>query len=740
MGRHIHALKEQELINIELRDGKRWISVNANTSSSFIPFIFLDNNTMTYSEALFLSGLLNTSCTFARAGVDFVLPNNSVRAHCENLISQKVFSQGKIHRIIDSLEHKGLILPAGAAGGGVAISPDITQPYARLLKVRESQKASDILNTRAVAEVVKYVDTPLTRIMRAQKLDAIPGYIHNPVDVIDTIEGITFIDKDDLNQDIPFYEESLAQSNTLLNNEHFTPACGGAEYNASRKLSEVKRNEFYSMSQEQQWQVTLTDAFNSTELACESSTAFKLSSNQLRTILIDGIAGQDDRDNLESRLKTAVRASHNNNLQKVRALQSSSPNTMREMVNAIKIYEHRYGDRELAAVIKELQALTDPGNTNAHTPSSNAHTSAHTSGQGADSILSNAHTNFSNAHTLSPNAHTLAPNAHTYKNGIKNDCKNAYTNDTKNELSNDAVPGAGGADHSAAPVSGLRQALSELQELDSIQTSPQETPLFGVDEAFIWADNCQAALNNRPDEVTVSNDYLGEVNGYVISFGEYIARRMTLITRHEKIQAEMDSLEHTPATYARDRGIELIKEIQVLRDLCPEVGPWQAPFDIPGYGRGTAITVQEYKDTVLTSPKTFCTSESVTAGGERSVNLQQANEHAIANDTTESMVNPLPANQSSVTVADTETEAVEQPSINKVNSLLSKLDGFYQAALEHEQGYRDDHETCTDMHAEEDDVGHGRVTSPDECESMTGMDFVSIMTGLQASSHNNSKD
>ena len=303
ISRHIQALKQKNLINVITGNGDRWISVNKDAlgDKKFLPIFALKDIKLTHSETLMLSILTNAACVYARSDIGFVLPSNSVKNICKMLAFTDSLGQTTVKRTLNSLESKGLITKDYSNSDSYIINQVVAERYAALFNVSLSEKASFLLNKRAFNSVVSYIDNPLTRTIRAKRSELISNSC-NAIDVVKTYEGTVVIEAaqytdtdgtvQNLDSNLPFYEKSLSQHVVPRLNESYSlqsSTVGDVRYH------EVERSAFYSLSDLGKWHVTLDEALDDHQLAHEATEVNSFSSNQLKQLILNGVADQANR-------------------------------------------------------------------------------------------------------------------------------------------------------------------------------------------------------------------------------------------------------------------------------------------------------------------------------------------------------------------------------------------------------------------------------------------------------------
>ena len=499
IGMHINDLADLRLISVETKENVRWLSIirdPVEQSEDFLPIIALDDQSLNYQESVLLSALINASCVYARADLNFILPNSGIKNICDELIENKVFSKRTIHTLIDSLENKGLIASIGNNGGGLQINPDLAVRYGQLFNVDYSYAANELLNTRAVAKVVRYVDNPLTRTLRAQKLDLVPNGI-NPIDVINTKDGILYVENDgfvdingqkqQLNTNLPYYENTLEQCNNIRKGDLFHKV-DSFELAQDTELSKIARNEFYALNEKEQWIVTLDNVLNTpehTSLAKETEEAYRLTTTQLKSLLVDGISLAETRKPLSAKPITIDAPTYSD---------EQVVYDREHMINRLKSYEKHPQD-SAAQTLGTPEQSSGTNVQNAATNNQVIGTTTQTLGtptQSAEQALGtpeqNVGTNVQNAGTNVQNAANFEQNLCTYKNGIKNDLKNGDQEQKKekekerinNDPKNDALgaPSDTSEDSEAPKEQTLAQIIENINFLigtSKVKESPKET-------------------------------------------------------------------------------------------------------------------------------------------------------------------------------------------------------------------------------------------------------------------------
>ena len=490
IGMHINDLADLRLISVETKENVRWLSIirdPVEQSEDFLPIIALDDQSLNYQESVLLSALINASCVYARADLNFILPNSGIKNICDELIENKVFSKRTIHTLIDSLENKGLIASIGNNGGGLQINPDLAVRYGQLFNVDYSYAANELLNTRAVAKVVRYVDNPLTRTLRAQKLDLVPNGI-NPIDVINTKDGILYVENDgfvdingqkqQLNTNLPYYENTLEQCNNVRNGDLFHKV-DSFELAPDTELSKIARNEFYALNEKEQWIVTLDNVLNTpehTSLAKETEEAYRLTTTQLKSLLVDGISLAETRKPLSAKPLTIDAPTYSD---------EQVVYDREHMINRLKSYEkHPQDSAEQNSGTNVQNAATN--NQVIGTPTQTLGTTTQSAEQALGTPEQNVGTNVQNAGTNVQNAANFDQNLCTYKNGIKNDLKNGDQEQKKekekerinNDPKNDALgaPSDTSVDSEAPKEQTLAQIIENINSLIDSSLKVKESP------------------------------------------------------------------------------------------------------------------------------------------------------------------------------------------------------------------------------------------------------------------------
>lgn len=474
IGMHINDLAALRLISVETKENVRWLSIirdPVEQSEDFLPIIALDDQSLNYQESVLLSALINASCVYARADLNFILPNSGIKNICDELIENKVFSKRTIHTLIDSLENKGLIASIGNNGGGLQINPDLAVRYGQLFNVDYSYAANELLNTRAVAKVVRYVDNPLTRTLRAQKLDLVPTGV-NAIDVINTKDGILYVENDgfvdingqkqQLNTNLPYYENTLEQCNNIREGDLFHKV-DSFELAPDTELSKIARNEFYALNEKEQWIVTLDNVLNTpehTSLAKETEEAYRLTTTQLKSLLVDGISLAETRKPLSAKPLTIDAPTYSD---------EQVVYDREHMINRLKSYEkHPQDSAEQSSGTNVQNAATN--NQVIGTPTQTLGTTTQSAEQALGTPEQNVGTNVQNAGTNVQNAANFDQNLCTYKNGIKNDLKNGDQEQKKEKekerINNDPKNDALGApsDTSEDSEAPKEQTLAQIRE------------------------------------------------------------------------------------------------------------------------------------------------------------------------------------------------------------------------------------------------------------------------------------
>ena len=523
IGMHINDLADLRLISVETKENVRWLSIirdPVEQSEDFLPIIALDDQSLNYQESVLLSTLINASCVYARADLNFILPNSGIKNICDELIENKVFSKRTIHTLIDSLENKGLIASIGNNGGGLQINPDLAVRYGQLFNVDYSYAANELLNTRAVAKVVRYVDNPLTRTLRAQKLDLVPNGI-NPIDVINTKDGILYVENDgfvdingqkqQLNTNLPYYENTLEQCNNVRKGDLFHKV-DSFELAPETELSKIARNEFYALNEKEQWIVTLDNVLNTpehTSLAKETEEAYRLTTTQLKSLLVDGISLAETRKPLSAKPLTIDAPTYSD---------EQVVYDREHMLNRLKSYEnHPQDSAEQSSGTNVQNAATN--NQVIGTPTQTLGTTTQSAEQALGTPEQNVGTNVQNAGTNVQNAANFEQNLCTYKNGIKNDLKNGDQEQKKEKekerINNDPKNDALGApsdtsEDSEAPkeqtLAQIRENINFLIGTSKVKESPKdsrslirrakdECPFLQVLNFSKQSKNCSDSLN-----------------------------------------------------------------------------------------------------------------------------------------------------------------------------------------------------------------------------------------------------
>ena len=491
IGMHINDLAALRLISVETKENVRWLSIirdPVEQSEDFLPIIALDDQSLNYQESVLLSALINASCVYARADLNFILPNSGIKNICDELIENKVFSKRTIHTLIDSLENKGLIASIGNNGGGLQINPDLAVRYGQLFNVDYSYAANELLNTRAVAKVVRYVDNPLTRTLRAQKLDLVPTGV-NAIDVINTKDGILYVENDgfvdingqkqQFNNELPYYENTLEQCNNVRKGDLFYKV-DSFELAPDTELSKIARNEFYALNEKEQWIVTLDNVLNTpehTSLAKETEEAYRLTTTQLKSLLVDGISLAETRKPLSAKPLTIDAPTYSD---------EQVVYDREHMINRLKSYEkHPQDSAEQSSGTNVQNAATN--NQVIGTPTQTLGTTTQSAEQALGTPEQNVGTNVQNAGTNVQNAANFEQNLCTYKNGIKNDLKNGDQEQKKEKekerINNDPKNDALGApsdtsEDSEAPqeqtLAQIRENINFLIGTSKVKESPKE--------------------------------------------------------------------------------------------------------------------------------------------------------------------------------------------------------------------------------------------------------------------------
>lgn len=497
IGMHINDLADLRLISVETKENVRWLSIirdPVEQSEDFLPIIALDDQSLNYQESVLLSTLINASCVYARADLNFILPNSGIKNICDELIENKVFSKRTIHTLIDSLENKGLIASIGNNGGGLQINPDLAVRYGQLFNVDYSYAANELLNTRAVAKVVRYVDNPLTRTLRAQKLDLVPNGI-NPIDVINTKDGILYVENDgfvdingqkqQFNNELPYYENTLEQCNNIRKGDLFYKV-DSFELAPDTELSKIARNEFYALNEKEQWIVTLDNVLNTpehTSLAKETEEAYRLTTTQLKSLLVDGISLAETRKPLSAKPITIDAPTYSD---------EQVVYDREHMINRLKSYEKHPQDSAAQTLgTPEQSSGTNVQNAATNnqvigTPTQTLGTPKQSAEQALGTPEQNVGTNVQNAGTNVQNAANFEQNLCTYKNGIKNDLKNGDQEQKKekekerinNDPKNDALgaPSDTSEDSEAPKEQTLAQIIENINFLMDSSLKVKESP------------------------------------------------------------------------------------------------------------------------------------------------------------------------------------------------------------------------------------------------------------------------
>ncbi len=578
IGMHINDLAALRLISVETKENVRWLSIirdPVEQSEDFLPIIALDDQSLNYQESVLLSALINASCVYARADLNFILPNSGIKNICDELIENKVFSKRTIHTLIDSLENKGLIASIGNNGGGLQINPDLAVRYGQLFNVDYSYAANELLNTRAVAKVVRYVDNPLTRTLRAQKLDLVPTGV-NAIDVINTRDGLLYVENDgfvdingqkqQLNTNLPYYENTLEQCNNVRNGDLFHKV-DSFELAPDTELSKIARNEFYALNEKEQWIVTLDNVLNTpehTSLAKETEEAYRLTTTQLKSLLVDGISLAETRKPLSAKPLTIDAPTYSD---------EQVVYDREHMINRLKSYEkHPQDSAEQSSGTNVQNAATN--NQVIGTPTQTLGTLTQSAEQALGTPEQNVGTNVQNAGTNVQNAANFEQNLCTYKNGIKNDLKNGDQEQKKekekerinNDPKNDALgaPSDTSEDSEAPKGQTLAQIIENINFLiDStlkVKELPKETlnsrslirrakdecPFLQVFNFSKQSKNCSDSLNFIvPIKFTFTEifktpiDSKSAIEGVRASGGRVVIRTKTNI----EIEAEADEAE-----------------------------------------------------------------------------------------------------------------------------------------------------------------------------------------------------
>ena len=156
--RHLDSLEKSGLIKIKYLDNKRWISIpDLSLDKGKIPIVYISSSkfTLTASQSLVLSRLLDKAAFYARSGLDFVTDCSQMRSLQKDLYPM---SERTIRAALQDLKKYGLISYVGDKDNRSVLMPvvfdrKLTGEYQNKFKVIPTAKCQEIVKNRALRQL-----------------------------------------------------------------------------------------------------------------------------------------------------------------------------------------------------------------------------------------------------------------------------------------------------------------------------------------------------------------------------------------------------------------------------------------------------------------------------------------------------------------------------------------------------------------------------------------------------------
>ena len=324
MSDHLNALKMLGLVTIDFDEGRRWIGIKRpgldtlpeKVAHKFVPWVDFEQGLipeLNISEQFVLSYLANEACIFARSEMGLSLPLSNVINTGRSLIQNQVLSRDSFNRALNSLQEKGCITMVKGKNNPYLIL-NFDGRYQALLRVDPSHNANFITNQWAMRRIADRVDNPATRCERAIMAKLVTRDQKDLVDVLFNLPerngtiyvfNSGYLDTDGSYhiglEDLPYFENSLAQNDVPRNNEAVPPSSELGQLSPlpeSVHYTDVSRAQFYALDSVDQWTLTLEEALDDPALVQGCKKVYSENSNFFtpdakKAILLDGLKSYD---------------------------------------------------------------------------------------------------------------------------------------------------------------------------------------------------------------------------------------------------------------------------------------------------------------------------------------------------------------------------------------------------------------------------------------------------------------
>ena len=312
------------LVTIDFDEGRRWIGIKRpgldtlpeKVAHKFVPWVDFEQGLipeLNISEQFVLSYLANEACIFARSEMGLSLPLSNVINTGRSLIQNQVLSRDSFNRALNSLQEKGCITMVKGKNNPYLIL-NFDGRYQALLRVDPSHNANFITNQWAMRRIADRVDNPATRCERAIMAKLVTRDQKDLVDVLFNLPerngtiyvfNSGYLDTDGSYhiglEDLPYFENSLAQNDVPRNNEAVPPSSELGQLSPlpeSVHYTDVSRAQFYALDSVDQWTLTLEEALDDPALVQGCKKVYSENSNFFtpdakKAILLDGLKSYD---------------------------------------------------------------------------------------------------------------------------------------------------------------------------------------------------------------------------------------------------------------------------------------------------------------------------------------------------------------------------------------------------------------------------------------------------------------
>ena len=156
VSRHLADLEKAGVLRIRYADSKRWISIaDLNLNKGKLPIVYISTSdfTLTASQTLVLSRLLDKAAFYARSGLGFIVDHSQMRSLLSDLYPM---SERTIRAALQQLKAYGLISyveEGRSAWMPIVFKSRLIAEYSDKFKITTTSKCQDIVKMRALRQL-----------------------------------------------------------------------------------------------------------------------------------------------------------------------------------------------------------------------------------------------------------------------------------------------------------------------------------------------------------------------------------------------------------------------------------------------------------------------------------------------------------------------------------------------------------------------------------------------------------